>query len=331
MSIRWTLSCVMLAALGAASAQTPDSLRTASSKAVAILQTSASEFNKSQKCLSCHHGNHAVMALAKARQKGIPFNEGTFRALAGKAAEMYSAPDALIQGSEIVDIPMGEANTMVTASEAGLKASWATGFHAAQVANWQQPEGYWRTFDVRPPQSSSRVTATALAVRAVSLYASDRDREKARARIVRAKRWLTEVNPAGTEEASFRLLGLTWAGASASERKSAATALLESQQKEGGWSQLAGRAPDAYATGEALTALRAVGSHGHEFCHVPQRTRVPALNAGSGWLVASRHSHVVARARQPSLFRVGLSLWKRPVRFRHGNCLGRGCIDGSVA
>jgi len=50
-----------------------------------------------------------------------------------------------------------------------------------------------------------------------------------------------------------------WLDSSRSLRRQAARQLLETQRRDGGWAQTEYRASDAYATGEALYALRAAG------------------------------------------------------------------------
>jgi len=57
----------------------------------------------------------------------------------------------------------------------------------------------------------------------------------------------------------FRLFGLTWARASDAIRQSAVRDLVATQQPDGGWAQLPSLQSDAYATGEALVALREAG------------------------------------------------------------------------
>jgi hypothetical protein len=57
----------------------------------------------------------------------------------------------------------------------------------------------------------------------------------------------------------MQLLGLTWAGASAGDIRTSATALLAEQRPDGGWAQLPTLETDAYATGQALVALQTAG------------------------------------------------------------------------
>lgn len=61
---------------------------------------------------------------------------------------------------------------------------------------------------------------------------------------------------------AFQLLGLAWAGVKTDREMitKAARALIAEQQPDGGWSQLPALASDAYATGQALVALRHSGA-----------------------------------------------------------------------
>ena len=57
----------------------------------------------------------------------------------------------------------------------------------------------------------------------------------------------------------MQLLGLHWAGAKPSLLEKSAQALLADQRPDGAWAQLPGLETDAYATGQALVALRRAG------------------------------------------------------------------------
>ena len=57
----------------------------------------------------------------------------------------------------------------------------------------------------------------------------------------------------------MQLLGLAWAAADVEFLGAAARDLLAAQRQDGGWGQLANVETDAYATGQALVALRISG------------------------------------------------------------------------
>jgi squalene cyclase len=72
--------------------------------------------------------------------------------------------------------------------------------------------------------------------------------------------WLASAQATTTEDHAFLLLGLRWAGKSKSAIGKAASALIAQQRSDGGWSQLPTLGSDAYATGQALTALAQSGA-----------------------------------------------------------------------
>src|SRR5262245_57527410 len=71
---------------------------------------------------------------------------------------------------------------------------------------------------------------------------------------------LEQAQPKSTEDHVYLVLGLTWAGASRAAIGKAANALIAQQRADGGWSQIASLSSDAYATGQALTALAQSGA-----------------------------------------------------------------------
>src|SRR5262249_24816092 len=77
--------------------------------------------------------------------------------------------------------------------------------------------------------------------------------------VQRVGEWLRTAQPKGTEDRAMQLLGLFWTNANPTALKKSAQALLGDQRPDGGWSQLPGLEIDAYATGQALVALRRSG------------------------------------------------------------------------
>ena len=113
---------------------------------------------------------------------------------------------------------------------------------------------------LRPPIESYDVTVTALSMRALQLFAPPSRRAEFDASVDRARAWLTQARAVDTEERAFRLLGLSWSRAAKEAVAAAAGDLLALQRADGGWAQTAAMGTDAYATGQALVALRESGS-----------------------------------------------------------------------
>jgi len=91
------------------------------------------------------------------------------------------------------------------------------------------------------------------------LYLPAQMGEEIHKRSDRALRWLLTEEPHSTEDSTFRLYGVYWAGGNAVECRGAAQDLLALQRPDGGWAELPHMQPDAYSTGEALVALHEAG------------------------------------------------------------------------
>ena len=74
-------------------------------------------------------------------------------------------------------------------------------------------DGDWDGFHQRPPSSYSRFTMAALGLRAVQLYHHASQKAQADAAMSRARGFLENRTPRDTEERTYQLLGLRWAGA----------------------------------------------------------------------------------------------------------------------
>jgi len=129
----------------------------------------------------------------------------------------------------------------------------------------QGEDGRWFNNLPRPPIQSGDVSATALAIHALQHYPLPGRKVEFAKRVDRARRWLWTMKPENNEERVFQILGLAWAAEPAQRLQPLAKALLAEQRSDGGWSQLSTLKSDAYATGEAVYALRIgagiAGSH----------------------------------------------------------------------
>jgi ankyrin repeat protein len=242
-------------------AQTESEVRKAVERALPALQSSAATFVAKRACISCHHNILPVLMLHQARERGVPIDakvlaaveDKTFRALRGPAAL-----DDAIQATTLADPTPNDSFLLMAAHAAGVAPGTITAVYAQRLVNWQR-DGHWVTSDFRPPHSSSAFTATATAVRAIGFYAPAEWRAERDACLLRARRWLAASRPLSTEDASFRLMGLVWAGGSAAGIAGAQRDLLALRTPAGAWPELPSYQADAYSTGEAIYALRESG------------------------------------------------------------------------
>jgi len=243
-------------------AQTEADVRKAVERALPALERSAASFVAKRACVSCHHNILPVLAFHLARQHGLAIDEKVLAAVEDKTFRVLRGPAALddaIQATGLADPTPNDSFLLMTAHAAGLPRDTVKGVYAQRLVNWQR-DGHWITSDFRPPHSSSAFTATATAIRAIDFYQPDEFRAQRDACFLRARRWLAATHPLSTEDASFRLMGLVWAGGSASEIAAAKRDLLALHSASGGWPELPAYQPDAYSTGEAIYALHEAGA-----------------------------------------------------------------------
>lgn len=251
------LLTVISAAWGADAA--PDRIRDAATKGLALLQFSQKDWFAKQSCASCHHQVLPALAVREAREHGIPLNQDIANADAAKGFSFFSDLDRAVQYNYIIDPALDDGYMLLAAHAVGVAPNLVAAVYARHLAATQRPDGHWVTMDARPPQSSSSVTATAVALRAIQLYGHPSLAAETKARIERAQDWLAAVKARDTEEKAYQLFGLQWTGAERGLLDRLARELAAAQQSDGGWAALDGRQSDAYSTGQVLVALRDAG------------------------------------------------------------------------
>ncbi len=240
-------------------AATQESIRDSANRAIALVQSSQKNWYGKQSCASCHNQILPAIAMRAARNHGLAVDENIARADAARSFASYADLDRAIQYTHFIDTAMDDAYRLLGADAAGVTPNLSTALYARFIASRQKPDGHWVTFDVRPPQSYSFITATAVSLRALQLFAHPSLRKDRDERVAGARKWLSSQRPVETEGRSYQLMGLHWAGASNAELASLAGQLAATQRPDGGWNSVAGRDSDAYSTGEALVALHEAG------------------------------------------------------------------------
>jgi ankyrin repeat protein len=239
--------------LAAAPAASP---RAAVERALPGLQRSDVTFLKKAGCVSCHNNTLTAMAVARARTRGVPVDEVIARGqkeTIGRFVDSWR--DRLLQG---IGIP-GEQDTvsyiLLGLSAEGYEADDATDAMVRFLRRTQAAAGHWPIDGHRPPIESSDIEVTAASMRSMQLYTPPLERAAYDAAVGRAGAWLANADARSTEDRAFQLLGLGWSKAARGVIQKAARALIAQQRPDGGWPQLTGLTSDAYATGQALTAL----------------------------------------------------------------------------
>jgi len=271
-------------------AAAPADSRHAIARGVALLERSSGNFFTKGGCGSCHAQNITDIAVGAARKRGVPVSDlsaaqraagasTTFAATATRLYERFDGPS--------VDILLYTLAGFGAVSHPDDRATDALVFN---ITTQQRRDGRWYGGGIpRPPIEDGDFTRTALAIRALTSYAPPGRSPEMQERVRRATVFLRGAKPITAEDRAFRLLGLAWGSADSAVRRDAAKEMVALQQADGGWSQRAELATDAYATGLTLYALKesgsdvpaSVGERASQYLRSTQR-------ADGSWYVRSR-------------------------------------------
>jgi hypothetical protein len=236
------------------------------------LQRSMAEFTRRTGCVSCHQDGLGRVTTGTARQHGFAIDPALNRAQAERINGVVNGArplhlKALNDPNLMKQVPLIEIKEVTTTDTAILSgmaahqqpANEGTAAMTMVMARQQSPNGSWEFTFKRVPMQSSFFSTTALAVHALRTYGPRAHAAEVEDRIRRAKAWLLTTPTEVSEDRSFRLLGLKWAGASREVRQKAIDELRVEQRPDGGWPQTPALQSDAYATGQALYALHVAG------------------------------------------------------------------------
>jgi ankyrin repeat protein len=272
----------------------------ATEKALAALQTTAAASRESfqrhvskQDCVSCHQQYLPMAAVGHARRRSVRFDQEAARQqidVHDKLTSPFFAHEFISQALFHPEPAHSFGYHLFGFAAEGVPPSLTTDAMVHHLVTIQAADGRWFNNIPRPPMQSGDVSATALAIHAITHYGWSGRREEFAASVGRARRWLWMVKAETTEEAVFQLLGLHWAGEPAKKLEDLAQSLLQRQKEDGGWGQLPTLESDAYATGEALYTLAQT---------VKDAVKDPAWQWGLRFLLESQEDdgtwHVVRR------------------------------------
>ena len=233
------------------------SARSALEKSLPPLQRADVAFIERAGCVSCHHNSLTAMTIAGARATNVRVDESIARAQLQRIAAYLD--ENRERALENAGIPGGidtVSYILMGMAAEHYPSDPITDAWARYVKNSQSPDGRFQCLATRPPVESSDFQVTAASIRSLRTYAPKSQRAEYDAAVARAARWLEEATPITTEDHAFGVLGLIWSSGSDAAIAKAARQLLSLQRPDGGWAQSSALQSDAYATGQALVALR---------------------------------------------------------------------------
>jgi ankyrin repeat protein len=234
------------------------STRASLTSSVARLLDVAPSFREKTNCISCHHNAMPALTAATVKRKGIEIDEAqAHKNLDDILTFFQSNAPRMMLGDPAVG---GEALTAGYAQMALAASDHPGDSVTATITHWllarQMPDGSWLGNGInRPPSEYSTISHTAIAVGGLKAYPLPGRQKQISESLNRARQWLVASDPQSAEERGMHLMGLVWSDAPRANVAAAIKDIRDRQEANGGWSQFARTAPDAYATGLSLYAL----------------------------------------------------------------------------
>jgi ankyrin repeat protein len=243
-----------------------NTIQSAIQGSIPLLQRADAAFMPKAACASCHNNSLAAMAISSARKSGFAVDEKTAaQQVKANVFGLVKLRDNLHQGFfvpvEDVFGPSVVSYMLVGLDAERYQPDLSTDAVAMYLKSHQSVDGNWPypIGDTRPPLCSDYIGQTALAMRALQLYAPKADKAAYDQSIQLAAAWLVKTQPRNNNDRSWQLLGLSWAGRDKDATQRAMRGLLAAQRADGGWSDIASMESGAYATGKSLVALQTAG------------------------------------------------------------------------
>jgi len=235
----------------------PEVIKQSVAKSLLLLQQSGYIFtnNTRFKCASCHHNSLTSIAAGLAREKGIPLVD-SFTAYRIKSTENtlkeMGNPNLV---NQFLNANFVAPYFLLALNAEKYPPSIYTDLAVDYLMSQAEPDGSFLTESFRAPLEAGDVHLTAMAIRAIQLYASAAKKQHVNELVARTRQWLEKIHTDQQQELAFQLLGLQWCGSDNNYKTKVAKQLRDMQNEDGGWSQLPNMKSDAYATGQTLCAL----------------------------------------------------------------------------
>ena len=268
-----------------------DSVRSAITRALPLLQRGADGSAEKRECFTCHNQALPVFAMSHAKAKGFEIHEESFQ------RQTLHTHEHLKRGIENYRKGKGQGGGTLTAGyalwaldEAKWKPDEITQTVAAFLSAFQKEDVRWHHHSGRPPSSDSDFTATYVALRALDQFATKETLDVFADRRKQIAVWLNENPGTETEDFVFRLGAMHYADCSAELTKNTVQDLLNLQREDGGWGQLKELASDAYATSTVLFSLLRYGDVASDHDAIQQGISflLSTQNPDGSWHVKTR-------------------------------------------
>ena len=237
----------------------PTTPRDAVERSMPLLRVASSRMLTDGGCVACHAQPLTAMAAELAVARGWRV-ERADAAASQSVTTLLAAAEGLLQGREGGGSPDTQLYIAMMMAAQNAPPGPATDALVHFLAGKQRPAGNWRGIGAtRAPIQDGDFSRTAMGIRTLAAFGIPARKGEMAKRIERAATWLAKQTPVSTEDRVMQLLGLKWANTNVGLRETRTRQLMAAQRSDGGWAQTPYLASDAYATGEVLYSLRAMG------------------------------------------------------------------------
>jgi hypothetical protein len=293
-SIAVCLASLLTGWTGKASAVDPTTIARSASKSLVLLQKSGYSFMQRGHCVSCHHNILTSIALEKATQKGISFNDSLSKQwVAGMEMGLKNVCNLNLV-NEFITAKFITPYMLLGLYSEKYPANAITDIGVDYLLGQARPDGSFGGEAMRVPLESGDIHLASIAIHAIMIYAPPSRMERVKLVVNQTRHYLEQADPSNQQELAFQLMGLEWTGGSDEKKSVVARKLISLQQADGGWSQLPTLASDAYASGEALCALYESGliKPEDEIYQKGVRYLLRTQDAEGAWIVMTRASPI---------------------------------------
>ncbi len=184
---------------------------------LALLQRTDASFVPKAGCFSCHNQSLEAMAVGQARKSGFRVDEKTAsQQVMVNAGSLAGSRDILHQGFLV---PIINANPVILSyvllglDAEGYKPDLSTDAVVMYLQRHQMADGRWAFGpEARPPLCADTLGQTVLSMRGIQLYTPRVDKAAYTKSIQLATSFIGEFHPRTNYDLAWRLLGLVWGG-----------------------------------------------------------------------------------------------------------------------
>jgi hypothetical protein len=221
---------------------TPEAIRSAIGRAIPPILRSTEVYPEHRDCFSCHHQAVPALALSLARARGFAIEGETLQALAEHTlADLESGLEDYKKGRGQPGGTTRAGYALFTLDTLGHSRSEVTDAVTGYFLEADKDRDHWRTRSNRPPSEASDFTSSYLAVRGLQAFGPAARKKAIDGRVEDTRRWLGTAKVQDTEDRVFRLLAAHAVGMPVEVAREFSTALVKTQNPDGGWAQLDGQ------------------------------------------------------------------------------------------